>query len=366
MSASPPTPTTAVVYRSENLPELAAAVIIQRFLSAVMVNVKSVSELQKASLQAGQVVLLFGSYYKKEELEAICKDRSLERVLVHMYLADAAARDASKSAVGNEDHKDAAPVTVECVDATKTSYAAFSWQTYAPADKRDAMPETLKLMDAKGRSDYTSDARMKPFVEWLYTKGCSAQLVHMALFDPSFDLKQCIADGALFAEKSDSLVQSIGSTAGFYPTNDGLVIAVVDAQRQIELIGEELCRARGADYAVITRFDHKAKQTRYTFYTIRSDRNAVAYARGLGFDAGGTQRISGCVSNTAVPAFLKMLSTGCVPSGPCCFASFHSRCIRTWNRLASSVPCRVAAAVVTSVAMVAVGASIFKRSRSGK
>jgi hypothetical protein len=66
----------------------------------------------------------------------------------------------------------------------------FCMERYAPKKKLADMPEALKLIDAKGRSDYMSEPRMKPFIEWLYTKGCSEEFVRTALFDAQFLLKK--------------------------------------------------------------------------------------------------------------------------------------------------------------------------------
>lgn len=243
------------------------------------------------SLGGHERVVIFGSYYKKEDLDELAKSHELTQILVHLYLADAKERGIP----GDAGASSASKISYETVDA--------------PEEKRAHMPETLKLIDTKGRSDYKSDARMKPFIEWLYTKGCDKHLVHMVIFDASFSLDTALAEGKLYVEKADSLVKSICSAAGWYTTKSGIRVAVVDAHRQIELIGEELCRAQHADLAVITRFDHKSRCTRYTFYATGAV-NAVRWARKFGGDeAGGTERISGFISKTPVPQFLEMLES---------------------------------------------------------
>jgi hypothetical protein len=108
-------------------------------------------------------------------------------------------------------------------------------------------------------------------------------------------------------ERQSSAQHLPGRAAESYTTTTGTRVAMIDAQRQIELIGEELCRTHKADFAIITRYDHVAKRTRYTIYNIRANASAVAWARELGFDAGGSERISGFTSEQSVRPFLTLI-----------------------------------------------------------
>jgi len=315
---------TIVFYRPEVLAEVAAAATYQMMIGATPLVCRSFQEASThvRELSAESALVIFGSYYSLaqiEELVAMCSF-CLRKVIVYMYESDVAARNMVSPPPLSTNPLDV-QIVYHKVDSTKCSYAAFTWNAFC-ADALDPkiMPVALQLIDNKGRNDLTSDARTKPFCEWLQTQRATLELVGKVISQDNAEaLVEQVRAGQAYLEKTDSVVAAIASSAGWYTSATGkqsIQVAVVDAQRLIDGVADYLCtvgRSEGgcAGLAVITRFDHVANKSRYTFYTNRpSDQvNAVALARNMGYDAGGSARMAGFVSDDTIPQFLAKLAS---------------------------------------------------------
>jgi hypothetical protein len=341
MSAPAFTARYAVVYRKENIDQLtAAAIIAHQCAGATTHNVRSLDALSRdwkcgstttstssSSSTPPVHVIVFGSYYTHAELLAFQRAHAdiVARITVHMYLADMVARG---EALFSPNPSSTSTTTTtpsyiryDNVDSARRSYAAFVWAFYG--DRADSTPpppapRALRLVDLHCRAadaascetttivcdDADDVAHADALVEWLQTRDCTLETLAEALFDPAFPLDERVNEGVVFGVKSASLVRSICSTAGWYvDASRGARVAVVDAARQIQRIGEHLCVTDGAQYAVVTRFDHAAQCTRFT--VVSSECNAVEWARQLGYDAGGDARTAGFTSTDSVAQFVE-------------------------------------------------------------
>jgi hypothetical protein len=306
---------TAIVYRPEMLPEVAAAVTIQLAQFYVMpLAARSFAQLEeqlKALVNKVAVLTVLGSYYTPEQLQGLQKMHNIGKVEVYVYASDAAARKLDPSAAA------LAPLMYCIIDDTKESYAAHAWRVAMGADK--PAPVELQLIDLKGRNDLSSNLQTRPFCEWVQTQGASLALVRKLLEHGTPEsLAEQVHAGHSYLEKTESVVAAIASAAGWYTCQIGtsgekLRVAVVDSQRLIELVAENLCQETAthprASLAVITRYDHVAGKSRYTFYTSLPAQqvNALELARDLGYDAGGSARMAGFVSDDSIPQFLVKL-----------------------------------------------------------
>ena len=104
--------------------------------------------------------------------------------------------------------------------------------------KINMLQKSYNGLKQKGRNQFTTIPEVAPFIEWLYTEGMTEERVEDLLFEKNhvYNLTECVQDGTKYLKKSTSLIQSIAETAGFY-TFGALKIAIVDAQRQIILLG---------------------------------------------------------------------------------------------------------------------------------
>jgi hypothetical protein len=284
-------PVEVVIYRSEQLPELVAAVILNHKFGSETINVPAKTPLP-FDKTSGKCAVVYGSYYDEKAMEKLTKDA--KEVTVHMYEVD--ARNRYGVILENCGYR----FWIGLVDSYKRSYAGYTWERYM----EEKPPRALELLDLKGRSNYKDDADVKPFIEWLYVTGQTFERVRDVLFTDKYDMENCIKLGSHYQKKSESLVGSICDAAGWYTMFSGKYkTACVDATRPIELVGEELC-ARGADIAIITRFDHQAKKHRYSLYTCNPSIIAVQVTQGAGYDAGGNHKISDFLTDESIDKFI--------------------------------------------------------------
>ncbi len=167
------------------------------------------------------------------------------------------------------------------------------------------IPYLIKLLDAKGRSDF-SDQNVNALIEYIYVTQEVQPAVIKDMYDEmwnqKFTLDSYLAAGRVYKEKSDSMVRAIVKKAGTHILFHGHSCLVVDANIQIELIGEALC-AKGASIGVITRYDHILNKNRITLYQVGVV-NLVQLATDAGYSAGGTDKAVGFVTNQSVAEFI--------------------------------------------------------------
>jgi hypothetical protein len=301
----------AIVYRSDILPEIAAVATVQLAQGLEPLAARSFDQLetQIKSLSSNKpldVLKVLGSSYSPEQLQGLQKTYQIGQVEIFLYAGNATARKIDPTSAS------LAPLVYHLVDETQCSYATHMWQATMNGAP---VPPCIALIDMRGRNDLTSDARTLPFCEWVQTQGASVDLLKQLITSGTLEqLDAQVRAGQSYLVKTDSGVSAIASAAGWY-TSDvfsddkekarTLRVAVVDAQRLIELVADHLCTKQGADLAIITRFDHVALKSRYTFYTTSTTGvNALELARSMGYDAGGNARMAGFVSDESIAIFL--------------------------------------------------------------
>jgi hypothetical protein len=288
-----------VIFRGDQLPELVSAVILKRKANFTTTDVKETRKLPATMDSSTKNVVLFGSYYDPKAIVNFAQEFKLDEVLIHLFESDMKAKAESL----NENPSDV--VFYEPVDENKESFIGYTWNRYVKKeDSIDHSSDVLNYLDEKARAVY-KNPNTRAFIEWLYVKGVSFALIDELLFSQVHDIGKAIEIGNRYAEKSDSLVGVYANAAGLYQfqlLGQKYHVKIVDSTFMIELIGLKL--AESCDIAIVSRFDHKFKQYRYTAFTAH-DFNLVQLFSQLGYSNGGWKRCTGFSTNQSVSEMIQ-------------------------------------------------------------
>jgi hypothetical protein len=283
-----------VVYRPGQFAETVCAALYTRegYFPAALAANETLQTINTKYYRPTGTVIVYRSYYTLEQLNTLAS--SCTAVELHCYSDEFEKTYAS----GKLDDK-----------ITAIRYGRMIESTNLVTRNHQLAPMTAskcKLFDLLGKiehSDY-SDPDVVPFKQYLHTLGLLSDLntlITQVLSKEEPDIAKWIAEGKQYQFKHDGLVNAVCAKAGSY-TLFGLKAAVVDANVQIEAIGEQLCVDH--DLAVITRYDHVVGQYRYTFYTTNPRVNVLELATAQKFKAGGTSKVCGFVATVSPADFV--------------------------------------------------------------